>query len=97
MALSEIYLLCVPWKALAGAVGAFEPLAFAQPLQTLFGDDVAAGHHHRGVLLSALFFADWADKDRMVSHRPRQGYFDGQLVLRRPLCPLLLHDIRQFQ
>lgn len=59
----QYYFACFAGVAFAGAVGAFEASTLGQLLERLFGDDVAAGHHHGGVRVGGLFFADRADKD----------------------------------
>lgn len=53
----------VSGMALVRAIRAFEPAAFAEPFQGLFGDDVTARHHHRWILVGALFFGYGTDED----------------------------------
>ena len=49
--------------ALTGTIRALEPTALAQLAQTLLRYDVAARHHHGGVLVGGLLFGDGADED----------------------------------
>lgn len=58
---------------------------------------MATRHHHGGILIGGLLLTDGADEDGMELVARRQGDLDGQLLRRRPLGPLILHDRLQLE
>lgn len=50
------YLYCISRVAFVRTIRAFEPVAFAQPLERLISNNMTAWHHHRRILIRGLFF-----------------------------------------
>jgi hypothetical protein len=89
----------------SGAIRAFQSgagvSAFGQSRKGIFRDDVAARHHHGGIMGCAGGVAGWlfgngARKDRVVFGIVRQWNIDRQLVVGRPLNGLVAHQGRHF-
>ena len=52
------------------------PSRFVELSETIFGDDVSTGQHHRRIRFCRLLLGHWAGEDRVVSVLRRKWYLD---------------------